>query len=196
MLLLSAGACGYEGSDDVQLAAAVELIHMTTLVHDDVLDEASLRHGRPSVNRSFGNTTAVLLGDYLFARAIALFQRDVPSLNAKRKQAILMLVSAMTVRMIEGELLQERSRGNLAVDEDAYLKMIALKTGEGFAACAQIAAILAHANGRTRSRFVATDRSWASPTRSWMTWSTLPLARTTRARRPAQTSGGDWRLWQ
>ena len=95
----------------------------------------------------------MLLGDYLFARAIALFQRDVPSLNAKRKQAILVLVSAMTVRMIQGELLQERSRGNLAVDEDAYLKMIALKTGEGFGCARKSRRFSRTRTAARRSRF-------------------------------------------
>ena len=69
LLVLSANACGYQGREHYTLAAVVELIHTATLLHDDVVDESSLRRGRPTANAAFGNASSVLVGDFLYSRA-------------------------------------------------------------------------------------------------------------------------------
>jgi octaprenyl-diphosphate synthase len=148
LLLLSAGLCGYRGRDDVPLAAAAELIHTATLVHDDVIDEAPIRRGHPSLNQIFGSGTAVLLGDFLFARALTLVQHGVQGVPAHRHRPMLELLTTMTLRMVEGQLLEEAVRGDVNLDEAKYLMMVRLKTGEQVAACCRLGAMLARSPRR------------------------------------------------
>jgi len=117
------------------LAATVEFIHAATLLHDDIIDEATVRRGRRSVNSRWGNDTTVLLGDFLYTKsmAMALSQDNLP---------ILRLLSDTTLRMIEGEILEIERDGNMEVTEDDHLDLIRRKTADLFAACTRIGALL------------------------------------------------------
>jgi octaprenyl-diphosphate synthase len=135
LLLLGARLCGYQGERSVVLAAVVEFIHTATLLHDDIIDEATVRRGRRSVNSRWGNDITVLLGDFLYTKsmAMALSQDNLP---------ILRLLSDVTLRMIEGEILEIERNGNLDVTEADHVDLIRRKTADLFSACLRIGAIL------------------------------------------------------
>jgi len=104
MVLLCAQACGYKGDDDIELGAIVEFIHTATLVHDDILDEAQLRRGHASANQIWGNQVAVLLGDYIYIRSMAMSV----SLGDLR---IVQILADATSRLVEGEILDVSHTG-------------------------------------------------------------------------------------
>lgn len=135
LLLLATRLCGYREQRAVVLAATVEFIHAATLLHDDIIDEATVRRGRRSVNSRWGNDITVLLGDFLYTKsmAMALSQDNLP---------ILKLLSDVTLRMIEGEILEIERDGNMKVTADEHLDLIRRKTADLFAACTRIGAIL------------------------------------------------------
>jgi octaprenyl-diphosphate synthase len=135
LLLLASRLCGYQGERAVVLAATVEFIHAATLLHDDIIDEATIRRGRRSVNSRWGNDVTVLLGDFLYTKsmAMALSQDNLP---------ILRLLSDVTLRMIEGEILEIERDGDMQVTEDDHLDLICRKTADLFAACTRIGALL------------------------------------------------------
>ncbi|MGD8330805.1 MAG: polyprenyl synthetase family protein [Acidobacteriota bacterium] len=138
MVLLCAQACGYEGEHDVQLGAVVEFIHTATLVHDDIVDDAKVRRGHAAANQVWGNKLAVLLGDYIYIRSMAM------SVALGDLRLVEVLTEA-TSRLLEGEILDVSSSGDSALDKDAYLRTIERKTASLFAACGQASAILAGA---------------------------------------------------
>ena len=117
LLLLSAGACGYQGDLAVRLGAVMELIHTATLVHDDVIDSADTRRGRPSTNSRWGNQISVLAGDWLYMQSFALSLR-------LRNFHILDLLTNLTQMMVEGELLQLDHIGNINLTEDDYFDLV------------------------------------------------------------------------
>ncbi len=124
LVVLSAKVCGYEGSDAHTLAAVVELIHVASLVHDDVLDEAAIRRGRETLQTKWGNKVAVLVGDYLHARVLAM-------LVARRADDPAMAILADTTQaMCEGEVIHAYKSGDFDISEDEYLKIISFKTGK------------------------------------------------------------------
>ncbi len=135
LLLLGARLCGYRGDRSILLASVVEFIHTATLLHDDIIDEATVRRGRRSVNSRWGNDITVLLGDFLYTKsmAMALSQDNLP---------ILRLLSDVTLRMIEGEILEIERNGNLEVTEADHVDLIRRKTADLFSACLHIGAIL------------------------------------------------------
>jgi octaprenyl-diphosphate synthase len=135
LLLLGSRLCGHRGDRGVLLAAVVEFIHTATLLHDDIIDEATVRRGRRSVNSRWGNDITVLLGDFLYTKsmAMALSQENLP---------ILRLLSDVTLRMIEGEILEIERNGDLDVTEADHLDIIRRKTADLFSACMRIGAIL------------------------------------------------------
>jgi len=135
LLLLAGRLCGSRGERAIVLAATVEFIHAATLLHDDIIDEATVRRGRRSVNSRWGNDITVLLGDFLYTKsmAMALSQDNLP---------ILRLLSDTTLRMIEGEILEIERDGNMEVTEDDHLDLIRRKTADLFAACTRIGALL------------------------------------------------------
>jgi octaprenyl-diphosphate synthase len=147
LLLLSCRACGYRGERAILLAAVVEFIHSATLLHDDIVDEAEERRGRRSVNRRWGNDLAVLLGDFLYSKSIsmALSQDDL---------RVLKLLSEVTLRMIEGELLEIQHCADLHVTPEVHIDLIRRKTASLFSACLRIGAILGEA-GEPRERAFA-----------------------------------------
>ncbi|WP_181017627.1 octaprenyl diphosphate synthase [Zemynaea arenosa] len=139
LVLLVANAYGYKGVAHHELAAVVEFIHTATLLHDDVVDESSLRRGRQTANALFGNAASVLVGDFLYSRS---FQMMV-SLDNMR---IMQILSDATNVIAEGEVLQLLNMHDPDVSQDAYLKVIRSKTAKLFEAAAELGALIAGAN--------------------------------------------------
>ncbi|TXI62003.1 MAG: octaprenyl diphosphate synthase [Limnohabitans sp.] len=139
LLLLTCGALGYTGNQRHNLAAVVEFIHTATLLHDDVVDESTLRRGRPTANESFGNPASVLVGDFLYSRA---FQMMVDA-NSMR---VMQVLAEATNVIAEGEVLQLMNMHDASLDEGGYLRVIRSKTAKLFEASARLGAILAQQN--------------------------------------------------
>ncbi len=139
LLLLAARACGYAGAHRHTLAAVIEMIHTATLLHDDVVDESSLRRGHATANAMFGNAASVLVGDFLYSRAFQLMV-SVDSMRA------LHILSDATNVIAEGEVMQLLNSGNPDVEEGAYLDVIRRKTAKLFEAAAQLGAVLGRAD--------------------------------------------------
>ncbi len=136
LLLLTCGALSYTGAQRHNLAAVVEFIHTATLLHDDVVDESTLRRGRPTANENFGNPASVLVGDFLYSRA---FQMMV---DADSMRVMQVLADATNV-IAEGEVLQLMNMHDASLDEAGYLRVIRSKTAKLFEASARLGAILA-----------------------------------------------------
>ena len=134
--LIAAHASGYEGNDHIQLAALIEFIHTSTLLHDDVVDESDLRRGRQTANAVWGNAASVLVGDFLYSRS---FQMMV-ELDSMR---VMRILADTTNRIAEGEVLQLLNIGNPDTGERAYLDVIERKTAVLFAAATRLGAVLA-----------------------------------------------------
>jgi len=140
--LLCADLCGYTGPHDVLLATVLEFIHSATLIHDDVIDAATTRRGRPSVNRRWGNTITVLFGDYLYAKAMEM------ALKAGNLR-VMDRLAWITLRMTEGEMIQTRYAGRLDLSTHEYLDLIERKTAVLFGGCCDLAGILAGVDAGT-----------------------------------------------
>lgn len=139
LVLLMAQAYGYSGNQHHELAAVIEFIHTATLLHDDVVDESSLRRGRETANALFGNAASVLVGDFLYSRA---FQMMVAVDNAR----VMQIVADATNVIAEGEVLQLLNMHNPDVSEDSYLQVIRSKTAKLFEAAAQLGVLIAGAS--------------------------------------------------
>jgi len=137
LTLAAARMGGYSGASHVKLAAAVEFIHTATLLHDDVVDESSLRRGKVSANIVWGNKPSVLVGDFLFSRAFELM------VDAGGMEVLGILARASSV-IAEGEVMQLKSANNLAATEEHYLQVVRAKTAALFAAAAESGAMLAN----------------------------------------------------
>jgi len=135
LLLLAAKLFGYTGNGAVRLGAVVEIIHTATLVHDDIIDEADVRRGRPSPNTIWGNPKCVLAGDWLYMQAFQISLEE-------RNLLVLDLLIDLTKQMVEGELLQMEKLGTL-IERDSHLDLIYRKTACLFAVCMQLGAVLA-----------------------------------------------------
>ncbi len=151
LLLLIARACGRLLPAHHTLGAVVEMVHTATLVHDDILDGATVRRHVPTVNAGWGNLTSVLLGDYLFSHAFHLCAQ-LGDINA-----CTMLAEA-TNRTCEGELRQSLERGNLALTESEYLDMIQGKTAELIACCCRLGALFSGATPEVVERLARFGR--------------------------------------
>jgi octaprenyl-diphosphate synthase len=138
LLLLMCGALGYRGEQRFNLAAVVEFIHTATLLHDDVVDESTLRRGRATANASFGNPASVLVGDFLYSRA---FQMMVDAGDMR----IMQTLAEATNIIAEGEVLQLMNMHDASLSEEGYLRVIRSKTAKLFEASARLAALLAGA---------------------------------------------------
>lgn len=136
MLLLVANALGYQGRFHHEMAAVMEFIHTATLLHDDVVDESTMRRGRPTANESFGNPASVLVGDFLHSRA---FEMMVETGNIR----VMQVVAAATNIIAEGEVQQLLNMHDASLDEAGYLQVIRSKTAKLFEASTQVGAILA-----------------------------------------------------
>jgi octaprenyl-diphosphate synthase len=141
LLLLAAQMAGYRGDRDVLFASVFEFIHTATLVHDDVIDGASLRRGRSSLNAAWGNSLTVLLGDYLYIKSMNM------ALTANELR-IIRILAEITLRMIEGELIALRRVGAIDVTAEEHLDIIRRKTAFLFAGCGQVGAVLAESAPR------------------------------------------------
>lgn len=144
LVLLTAGALGVGSADKYKLAAVVELIHTATLLHDDVVDESTLRRGRATANETFGNPASVLVGDFLHTRSFQMMV-EVGSLP------ILKVLSDATNVIAEGEVMQLINTHDADLSEEGYLHVIRSKTAKLFEASAQIAAQLAQASAEVEA---------------------------------------------
>lgn len=144
MLLLANGAAGGNSTNEsvIRLATVMEMIHTATLVHDDIIDNAQTRRNAPSVNARFGNQASVLMGDWLYMTAfeVSLGERNLELLD---------ILTNLTKRMTEGELIQLTVLGRSDLTEETYFEILRRKTAYLFSACCEIGAILA---GATKER--------------------------------------------
>ena len=153
LTLGSAKLCGYsKGSRDINLAACVELIHSATLMHDDVIDEGTIRRGQKTLNKIWNNHSSVLIGDYLLSRCFEMMVED-------GNLEVLKLLSSTSSKIAQGEVLQLQHKGEVLqlqhkgeVDmlEETYLKIISAKTAELFAAATKVGAILSEAENKEK----------------------------------------------
>jgi octaprenyl-diphosphate synthase len=135
LLLLAARLAGYTGPRGIRLACVVELLHTATLIHDDVVDQAPLRRGRPSANAQWGDDASVLVGDHLYSKSFATLVRD-------NDRAVMETLARSTVSMTEAEVFQlELKRSGVTTEAD-YLRIITQKTASFMSACCRIGALL------------------------------------------------------
>lgn len=142
LTLSTARLLGYEGDHHIQLAAAVELIHGATLLHDDVVDSSDMRRGLRTANVVWGNKESVLVGDFLFSRAFELMVKA-------EDLRVLQILSHASGVIAEGEVLQLATQKNLDATFDMYLAVVESKTAALFAAAAQAGAVIAGADAKT-----------------------------------------------
>lgn len=141
LLVLSAYSVGGSGSSEnaIRLATVMEMLHTATLVHDDIIDNADLRRNRASVNAKFGNQAAVLMGDWLYMSAFETSLKE-------RSLEILDILTRLTRKMTEGELIQLTMIGNTAITRDEYFDILKRKTAYLFSGCCEIGAIIGGAS--------------------------------------------------
>ncbi|MEZ5740016.1 MAG: polyprenyl synthetase family protein [Burkholderiaceae bacterium] len=152
LLLLLARALGYRGErSHFQLAAVVEFIHTATLLHDDVVDESSLRRGRETANAAFGNAASVLVGDFRYSRAC-------PMMVTVDRMGVMKVLADATNVIAEGEVLQLMNCNDPDVDEARYMQVIRYKTAKLFEAAARLGAILCDAAPKVEDAAAAYGR--------------------------------------
>jgi octaprenyl-diphosphate synthase len=135
LALLSGGATGAIGSGHVDLAVIVELIHLATLVHDDIMDDAERRRSQPTVNARWGNSLSVLLGDVLFAHALNL-ATDFDDTRISRT------IARTATEVCSGEMIQTQRRFDLQLSREEYFRIIGMKTGSLFACASELGAVI------------------------------------------------------
>jgi octaprenyl-diphosphate synthase len=135
LLLLAARLAGAQGPRSVRLACVVELLHTATLIHDDVVDRAPLRRGRPSANAQWGDDASVLVGDHLYSKSFAMLVRD-------NDRAVMETLARATVSMTEAEVFQLERKRSGAVTEADYIRIITQKTASFISACCRIGGLL------------------------------------------------------
>jgi len=144
LTLGSAKMCGYtKGTRDINLAACVELIHSATLMHDDVIDNGSIRRGKKTLNKIWDNHSSVLVGDYLLSRCFEMMVED-------GNNEVLKLLSSTSSKIAQGEVLQLQHQGEVDMLEETYLKIISAKTAELFAASTKVGAILSNMKNKEK----------------------------------------------
>jgi len=137
LVLLAANACGYRGSQHINLAAVIEFIHTATLLHDDVVDSSQLRRGNMTANALWGNEASILVGDFLYSRAFEM-------MVAANDMRIMEIMSHTTNTIAEGEVLQLLNCHDADTTESRYLDVVSRKTARLFEAAAQIGAVLSN----------------------------------------------------
>src|SRR5918999_819306 len=137
LTILSNYTVGGDGSryNSIRMATVMEFLHTATLVHDDIIDKADTRRKRPTVNALYGNETAVLMGDWLYMSA---FETSL----AERSLPILDILTSVTRKMTEGEILQLTLLGDAETSESQYLDVLQRKTAHLFSACCEVGAML------------------------------------------------------
>jgi octaprenyl-diphosphate synthase len=151
LLLLSSHALGYSGQGAIRLGAVVEMVHSATLVHDDIIDSANVRRGRPSANTTWGNEKCVLAGDWLYMQAFNVALKE-------KSLRVLDLLIGLTQQMVEGELLQIQKLGR-AVSEAEYYDLIYRKTACLFSVSMRLGAVLAGATEAVEASLGAYGRT-------------------------------------
>jgi octaprenyl-diphosphate synthase len=152
LTIASAELCGYKGDRHIHLAACVEFIHTATLLHDDVVDESTLRRGRQTANSLWNNKASVLVGDFLFSRAFELMVAD-GSLE------VLDILSKASSAIAEGEVLQLSMSHSLELTQETYLKIIESKTARLFSAATEVGAVVAKAPDEQRKALAQFGRA-------------------------------------
>jgi octaprenyl-diphosphate synthase len=145
LLLLSARFAGGGGKTAIQLGAVVEMLHAATLVHDDVIDVAQTRRGRPSANVQWGNHTCVLAGDWVYMQAFQVALRE-------RNFHVLDLLIGLTQMMVEGELIQLDRIGRIGITEADCMELVDRKTACLFSACAKLGSVAAGADTQAEEK--------------------------------------------
>jgi octaprenyl-diphosphate synthase len=135
LLLLAARLADYRGPRAIRLACVVELLHTATLIHDDVVDAAPLRRGRPSANAQWGDDASVLVGDHLYSKSFAMLVRD-------NDRAVMETLARSTVSMTEAEVFQLQLKRSGQTSEADYMRIITQKTASFMSACCRIGALL------------------------------------------------------
>ena len=136
--------CNYsKGTRDINLAACVELIHSATLMHDDVIDDGSIRRGKKTLNKIWDNHSSILVGDYLLSRCFEMMVED-------GNLEVLKLLSSTSSKIAQGEVLQLQYQGEVDMLEETYLRIISAKTAELFAASTKVGAILSDMNNKRK----------------------------------------------
>ena len=138
LMVLSARLCGYTGDYEKTFSTALEYLHTATLLHDDLVDEASLRRGKKVAHQNWGNSITVLVGDYLLARALSISA-------GTGKLRVIQILAELTENMSQGEVHQLMRKGDVNLQEDEYLEVIRRKTAMLFEAACRVSAILAEA---------------------------------------------------
>jgi len=151
LLLLSAHSLGYFEQGAIRLGTVVEMVHTATLVHDDIIDGANMRRGRPSANTSWGNEKCVLAGDWLYMQAVKVALEE-------KNLRVLDLLIGLTQQMVEGELLQIQKLGR-AVSEAEYYDLIFRKTACLFSVSTRLGAVLAGADEAVEASLAAYGRA-------------------------------------
>ena len=178
--LLSVQACGGDAARFLHLAAYMELIHVATLIHDDVVDRAETRRGVNATAIDYGNRTSVLAGDYLFAWIFKNVTANYPA-------PIPQVLSATLAEICDGEVLQLHALGNLATTLDEYDAIARKKTASLFAAAARCGALVAGGSPRRSRRSASSASSTASRSKCSTTSSTSRRKRPSSASRSATT---------
>ncbi len=142
LMLLSARICGYRGDDDVVLSTVFEYLHAATLLHDDLVDGAHLRRNKPVAHSVYGNSIAVLVGDFLLARSLSIATRP-------GKLTIMAVIAGITEAMSQGEIHQLMKKGDLLLSEAEYLEVIRRKTAVLIQGACRVGALLADATEKT-----------------------------------------------
>jgi octaprenyl-diphosphate synthase len=145
LLILSARMCGYTGADHIFWSALVEIIHTASLIHDDIVDNSTLRRGQDTVHAKWGPNISVLLGDFLYIQSIAMALKT-------KTYPLIDILADMTARMVEGELIEFSVNGSPDLSEDIYFEILDKKTAGLFAASCRIGGLLAGIPPRSGER--------------------------------------------
>ncbi len=148
LIILTARLCNYVGKRMYDLSAVIEFIHTATLLHDDVIDNSHLRRGNPTVNSRWGNHISILIGDYLYAKAMSLALSD-------KDHLVMKTVSSVTMEMAKGQVIETLKQRDLGISEEEYYRIIALKTASLFEASCTIGALLGGVSPQQRAQITA-----------------------------------------
>ena len=148
LMVLSARLCGYRGDYDKTFSTALEYLHAATLLHDDLVDGASLRRNKPAAHLQWGNSIAVLVGDFLLARALSVSA-------ATGRARIVQILAELTEQMSQGEVHQLMRKGDIRLSEAEYLEVIRRKTAVLFETACRVSAVLADASAEKESALAA-----------------------------------------
>ena len=152
IVLLAARALGYKGNQHIHAAAIIEFIHTATLLHDDVIDESTIRRGIKTTNSIWGNQSSILVGDYLLSRCFEIMVQD-------GDLEVLQLLSSTSAKIAQGEVLQLQHKGEADLLEETYIDIISLKTAALFAAATKTGACISGSNEKEKKALESYGRN-------------------------------------